>query len=166
VYIKLVVLLRNYVTMMHGQQNIKNGWATIVVVGRLRVKTGDWVSHSRWLRDVENIKKKKCSCGESKRRHPTTQPRHYTNWATPGPPLSQTFLNKVEMFRQTVRLPYRPIWYISLYCRNKVLINLRESQPGSGQWPLYRHPRCKLNRNRYDQCHTLTMWWNEGKHTA
>jgi hypothetical protein len=33
----LVVLLRNYVTMMHGQQNIKNGWATIVVVGRLRV---------------------------------------------------------------------------------------------------------------------------------
>jgi hypothetical protein len=24
--------------MMHGQQNIKNGWATIVVVGRLRVK--------------------------------------------------------------------------------------------------------------------------------
>jgi hypothetical protein len=34
----LVVLLRNYVTMMHGQQNIKNGWATIVVVGRLRVK--------------------------------------------------------------------------------------------------------------------------------
>jgi hypothetical protein len=23
---------------MHGQQNIKNGWATIVVVGRLRVK--------------------------------------------------------------------------------------------------------------------------------
>jgi hypothetical protein len=38
VYIKLVVLLRNYVTMMHGQQNIKNGWATIVVVGRLRVK--------------------------------------------------------------------------------------------------------------------------------
>jgi hypothetical protein len=37
VYIKLVVLLRNYVTMMHGQQNIKNGWATIVVVGRLRV---------------------------------------------------------------------------------------------------------------------------------
>jgi hypothetical protein len=39
VYIKLVVLLRNYVTMMHGQQNIKNGWATIVVVGRLRVKT-------------------------------------------------------------------------------------------------------------------------------
>jgi hypothetical protein len=41
VYIKLVVLLRNYVTMMHGQQNIKNGWATIVVVGRLRVKAGD-----------------------------------------------------------------------------------------------------------------------------
>jgi hypothetical protein len=40
VYIKLVVLLRNYVTMMHGQQNIKNGWATIVVVGRLRVKIG------------------------------------------------------------------------------------------------------------------------------
>jgi hypothetical protein len=39
VYIKLVVLLRNYVTMMHGQQNIKNGWATIVVVGRLRVKS-------------------------------------------------------------------------------------------------------------------------------
>jgi hypothetical protein len=39
VYIKLVVLLRNYVTMMHGQQNIKNGWATIVVVGRLRVNT-------------------------------------------------------------------------------------------------------------------------------
>jgi hypothetical protein len=37
VYIKLVVLLRNYVTMMHGQQNIKNVWATIVVVGRLRV---------------------------------------------------------------------------------------------------------------------------------
>jgi hypothetical protein len=28
--------------MMHGQQNIKNGWATIVVVGRLRVKM---VSH-------------------------------------------------------------------------------------------------------------------------
>jgi hypothetical protein len=41
VYIKLVVLLRNYVTMMHGQQNIKNGWATIVVVGRLRVKA-EW----------------------------------------------------------------------------------------------------------------------------
>jgi hypothetical protein len=40
VYIKLVVLLRNYVTMMHGQQNIKNGWATIVVVGRLRVNMG------------------------------------------------------------------------------------------------------------------------------
>jgi hypothetical protein len=39
VYIKLVVLLRNYVTMMHGQQNIKNGWATIVVVGRLRVNS-------------------------------------------------------------------------------------------------------------------------------
>jgi hypothetical protein len=41
VYIKLVVLLRNYVTMMHGQQNIKNGWATIVVVGRLRVKSAE-----------------------------------------------------------------------------------------------------------------------------
>jgi hypothetical protein len=38
----LVVLLRNYVTMMHGQQNIKNGWATIVVVGRLRVNCADW----------------------------------------------------------------------------------------------------------------------------
>jgi hypothetical protein len=43
VYIKLVVLLRNYVTMMHGQQNIKNGWATIVVVGRLRVNA-QWES--------------------------------------------------------------------------------------------------------------------------
>jgi hypothetical protein len=48
VYIKLVVLLRNYVTMMHGQQNIKNGWATIVVVGRLRVNINvqvveDWI---------------------------------------------------------------------------------------------------------------------------
>jgi hypothetical protein len=42
VYIKLVVLLRNYVTMMHGQQNIKNGWATIVVVGRLRVNSFTW----------------------------------------------------------------------------------------------------------------------------
>jgi hypothetical protein len=44
VYIKLVVLLRNYVTMMHGQQNIKNGWATIVVVGRLRVNLAQfWI---------------------------------------------------------------------------------------------------------------------------
>jgi hypothetical protein len=46
VYIKLVVLLRNYVTMMHGQQNIKNGWATIVVVGRLRVKAWDFHNKS------------------------------------------------------------------------------------------------------------------------
>jgi hypothetical protein len=51
VYIKLVVLLRNYVTMMHGQQNIKNGWATIVVVGRLRVNYEvlfklDYLTHS------------------------------------------------------------------------------------------------------------------------
>jgi hypothetical protein len=50
VYIKLVVLLRNYVTMMHGQQNIKNGWATIVVVGRLRVNsTATFVAAGRWL---------------------------------------------------------------------------------------------------------------------
>jgi hypothetical protein len=52
VYIKLVVLLRNYVTMMHGQQNIKNGWATIVVVGRLRVKLNflifPHVKNSEW----------------------------------------------------------------------------------------------------------------------
>jgi hypothetical protein len=45
VYIKLVVLLRNYVTMMHGQQNIKNGWATIVVFGRLRVKEEEHLLH-------------------------------------------------------------------------------------------------------------------------
>jgi hypothetical protein len=43
----LVVLLRNYVTMMHGQQNIKNGWATIVVVGRLRVKL-KYYTFERW----------------------------------------------------------------------------------------------------------------------
>jgi hypothetical protein len=49
VYIKLVVLLRNYVTMMHGQQNIKNGWATIVVVGRLRVKRQVFILHSLLL---------------------------------------------------------------------------------------------------------------------
>jgi hypothetical protein len=57
VYIKLVVLLRNYVTMMHGQQNIKNGWATIVVVGRLRVNEPleistwrlVWVCEERYL---------------------------------------------------------------------------------------------------------------------
>jgi hypothetical protein len=46
VYIKLVVLLRNYVTMMHGQQNIKNGWATIVVVGRLRVNEFNVLCHA------------------------------------------------------------------------------------------------------------------------
>jgi hypothetical protein len=51
VYIKLVVLLRNYVTMMHGQQNIKNGWATIVVVGRLRVKE----VHKRFLGAFANL---------------------------------------------------------------------------------------------------------------
>jgi hypothetical protein len=49
VYIKLVVLLRNYVTMMHGQQNIKNGWATIVVVGRLRVNRKEYSSLTQTL---------------------------------------------------------------------------------------------------------------------
>jgi hypothetical protein len=54
VYIKLVVLLRNYVTMMHGQQNIKNGWATIVVVGRLRVNTKDYLKF--YSEDKEFVK--------------------------------------------------------------------------------------------------------------
>jgi hypothetical protein len=34
---------------MHGQQNIKNGWATIVVVGRLRVKTHNNIDSSKFL---------------------------------------------------------------------------------------------------------------------
>jgi hypothetical protein len=57
VYIKLVVLLRNYVTMMHGQQNIKNGWATIVVVGRLRVKWQEKAQNRlEWMKIVEKAK--------------------------------------------------------------------------------------------------------------
>jgi hypothetical protein len=68
VYIKLVVLLRNYVTMMHGQQNIKNGWATIVVVGRLRVNVSNIKFHKNLYTEAKMIDVQRKTEGEKRRR--------------------------------------------------------------------------------------------------
>jgi hypothetical protein len=112
VYIKLVVLLRNYVTMMHGQQNIKNGWATIVVVGRLRVKTAVTVLAKVWfwfLRQIDfqtlniysfrllaNVKEQYCLvdhrlCWQNENTHIIWSENLYFGWNFQAP-LLPTFL--------------------------------------------------------------------------